>query len=356
MKNLDEQQYLFIKNKIMEKIEIFLHDLLKRYDVVLQNLKQENAISKEIIALFSKLESEKEKFITTELGSGKEYEMIKTIFTKNILECLKTNPNEMLQNLKSFELNQEKTIAKINFMFWKKLMSNDLPLLTLFNLDSLSFEKLEQGDFYDFKLFEEYYSKHLTDKDNLEFFQQLNKDISFTKENVELKLEKFLTIENFNKFFELEDEKIIKQKIKKEQLDELFIQTKINNLLNHYKEKDLRLLIRQNDFNDNILKLLANSKEDIVREEIAKKENLAKSLVVKLAKDKNHKVRMAIAGRKTLPLSLIEELSTDENSFVRTTIAERHDLPKNVIKNLANDSQWIVTETVLQEHYNFKKD
>lgn len=85
------------------------------------------------------------------------------------------------------------------------------------------------------------------------------------------------------------------------------------------------------------LRELAKHPALLVREAVAKREDLPDDLAVGLAYDVSVYVREAIAKRPTLPAAAIERLARDEDTRNRYLIASRRDLPVLVVCQMWHD-------------------
>lgn len=335
MPKLEQQQFNFIKSTLMEKVGNSLPSLLEEHHLVVAQLEQECETSRQILELFSELEKSRKTFFTEKLHSSKENTMLKEFFKQNTLGLLNIDPNEVVQNLEILELSKEKTLTQINFLFWKKLASIDQPLFSLLDLDNLSFDDLRRGEWFNVKLFDRYYSyeRDFVITNPLHYFRELNNEMAFNANNIARILHDFVSIDHCHQFFANETE--ITPTLEKEELDTLFVQAKINHLLNSSDEM-VKRFIQQNEFKHHTLAQLAHHDNHLIRAEIARKDEIDEILVELLAHDKSPIVRWTVAERKTLPLTLINILANDENQMVCTIIAERNDLPKELKKQLAH--------------------
>ena len=99
-------------------------------------------------------------------------------------------------------------------------------------------------------------------------------------------------------------------------------------IMQQNKENDLwrmaALLLREMDFEEEVISRLANEVDPDVRAEIAQRNDLSRGLIYKLASDRDPKVRLEIAKRKNLSQKLITRFKKDYSRQVRNLIYQKY--------------------------------
>lgn len=198
----------FLKNSLMKLIQPRIAELVAQREVSIKKFEGNYEKMVQIKGLLSQLDL------------NDQNEPISTVMTSCLTHCLDITPfriKGIVEGENSFESNfefqKEKAIAKINFFYWKELLSVNPSLVELFNLD-VTFIRQLKNDFLAVSLLGEYYSsKEMETSEQLaNLFNKANQDIAFTQENIERIMDHFLSFEVLNKFIEETSDKI-KQKL-----------------------------------------------------------------------------------------------------------------------------------------------
>lgn len=98
-----------------------------------------------------------------------------------------------------------------------------------------------------------------------------------------------------------------------------------------------KLLLQYEDVDTEIINLLSNDENDIVREMAAIKPRLSDENKIRLSNDKDKYVRYELAKNRRLPLDIVVKLSTDDYDAVRIVIAGRQDTPAEILDKMSYD-------------------
>lgn len=170
------------------------------------------------------------KGLLSQLDLNDQNEPVSAVMTSCLTHCLDITPfriKGIMEGENSFESNfefqKEKAIAKINFFYWKELLSVNPSLAELFNLD-VTFIRQLKNDFLAVSLLGEYYSsKEMETSEQLtNFINKVNQNIAFTEDNIERIVNHFLSFEVVDQFIAETSDKI------KQELEEIGEPTSFN--------------------------------------------------------------------------------------------------------------------------------
>ena len=218
MFKISKPAHEFLKNSLMKLIQPRIAELVA----------QREASIKKFESNYEKMVQVKE--LLSQLDLNDQNEPISAVMTSCLTHCLDITPfriKGIVEGENSFESNfefqKEKAIAKINFFYWKELLSVNPSLVELFNLD-VTFIRQLKNDFLAVSLLGEYYSsKEMETSEQLaNFINKVNQDIAFTSENIERIVEHFLSFEVIDQFIAETSDKI------KQELQEIGEPTEFN--------------------------------------------------------------------------------------------------------------------------------
>lgn len=208
----------FLKNSLMKLIQPRIAELIAQREASIKKFEGNYEKMVQIKGLLSQLDL------------NDQNEPVSAVMTSCLTHCLDITPfriKGIMEGENSFESNfefqKEKAIAKINFFYWKELLSVNPSLAELFNLD-VTFIRQLKNDFLAVSLLGEYYSsKEMETSEQLaNFINKVNQDIAFTSENIERIMEHFLSFEVINQFIGETSNKI------KQELEEIGEPTNFN--------------------------------------------------------------------------------------------------------------------------------
>lgn len=215
---ISKPQHEFLKNRLMKLIQQRIAELVAQREASIKKFEGNYEKMVQIKGLLSQLDL------------NDQNEPISTVMTSCLTHCLDITPfriKGIVEGENSFESNfefqKEKAIAKINFFYWKELLSVNPSLVELFNLD-VTFIRQLKNDFLAVSLLGEYYSsKEMETSEQLaNFINKVNQDIAFTSENIERIVEHFLSFEVIDQFIAETSDKI------KQELQEIGEPTEFN--------------------------------------------------------------------------------------------------------------------------------
>ena len=215
---ISKPQHEFLKNRLMKLIQPRIAELVVQREASIKKFEGNYEKMVQIKGLLSQLDL------------NDQNEPISTVMTSCLTHCLDITPfriKGIVEGENSFESNfefqKEKAIAKINFFYWKELLSVNPSLVELFNLD-VTFIRQLKNDFLAVSLLGEYYSsKEMETSEQLaNFINKVNQDIAFTSENIERIVEHFLSFEVIDQFIAETSDKI------KQELQEIGEPTEFN--------------------------------------------------------------------------------------------------------------------------------
>lgn len=208
----------FLKNSLMKLIQPRIAELVAQREVSIKTFERNYEKMVQIKGLLSQLDL------------NDQNEPISTVMTSCLTHCLDITPfriKGIVEGENSFESNfefqKEKAIAKINFFYWKELLSVNPSLVELFNLD-VTFIRQLKNDFLAVSLLGEYYSsKEMETSEQLtNFINKVNQNIAFTEDNIERIVNHFLSFEVVDQFIAETSDKI------KQELEEIGEPTNFN--------------------------------------------------------------------------------------------------------------------------------
>lgn len=208
----------FLKNNLMKLIQPRIAELVAQREVSIKKFEGNYEKMVQIKGLLSQLDL------------NDQNEPISTVMTSCLTYCLDITPfriKGIVEGENSFESNfefqKEKAIAKINFFYWKELLSVNPSLVELFNLD-VTFIRQLKNDFLAVSLLGEYYSsKEMETSEQLaNFINKVNQNIAFTEDNIERIVNHFLSFEVVDQFIGETSDKI------KQELQEMGEPTEFN--------------------------------------------------------------------------------------------------------------------------------
>ena len=260
----------FLKNNLMKLIQPRIAELVAQRE-----------------ASIKKFESNYEKMVQikgllSQLDLSDQNEPISTVMESCVTHCLDITSFRIRMIVEgdnpfdsNFALQKEKAIAKINFFYWKQLLSNNPSLIELFNLN-ITFIKQLKNDFLDVTLLgKSYSSKEVETPEQLaKLFNKANQDIAFTEDNIERIVNHFLSFEVVNHLIAETSDKI------KQELQEIGEPTNFNliprfdnNLVCSFNQQSMLPLI-------NVVRLINLSKTqdfiDLIQVERETEENPSK--------------------------------------------------------------------------------
>lgn len=86
-----------------------------------------------------------------------------------------------------------------------------------------------------------------------------------------------------------------------------------------------------------IVRLLADSSVYMVRERVARRQDLTVEMMKKLSQDESRHVRLCLAANPKVPQSLLAELSSDEDASVRFKVAVHPNVSEKTLRHLVCD-------------------
>jgi len=110
---------------------------------------------------------------------------------------------------------------------------------------------------------------------------------------------------------------------------------------------------KKNTIDDNTsikdLTKFSKSKDEDVRQEVAKSENCTLEILDLLSKDEDDYVRRTVAENPNCSKEILEILKDDEDSFVRRTVAKNSNCSKEILEILKDDDEIWVNEAALEK-------
>lgn len=218
MFKISKPAHEFLKNSLMKLIKPRIAELVAQREASIKKFEGNYEKMVQIKGLLSQLDL------------NDQNEPVSAVMTSCLTHCLDITPfriKGIVEGENSFESNfefqKEKAIAKINFFYWKELLSVNPSLAELFNLD-VTFIRQLKNDFLAVSLLGEYYSsKEMETSEQLaNFINKVNQDIAFTSENIERIVEHFLSFEVIDQFIGETSNKI------KQELQEIGEPTEFN--------------------------------------------------------------------------------------------------------------------------------
>ncbi len=97
---------------------------------------------------------------------------------------------------------------------------------------------------------------------------------------------------------------------------------------------------------DDVLEVLAKDKDSFLRCKVALNPSTPLSVLGTLASDKDSEVRQSVAKNKSTPANILEKLAKDKESLVRNSVAENKSMPAVVLTGLAQDKDKGVLRSV----------
>lgn len=230
----------FLKNSLMKLIQPRIAELVAQREVSIKKFEGNYEKMVQIKGLLSQLDL------------NDQNEPVSAVMTSCLTHCLDITPfriKGIMEGENSFESNfefqKEKAIAKINFFYWKELLSVNPSLAELFNLD-VTFIRQLKNDFLAVSLLGEYYSsKEMETSEQLaNFINKVNQDIAFTSENIERIMEHFLSFEVIDQFIGETSGKIKQELQEMGELTEFNLIPRIdNNLVCSFNQQSMLPLI-----------------------------------------------------------------------------------------------------------------
>ena len=204
MFKISKPAHEFLKNSLMKLIQPRIAELVAQREVSIKTFESNYEKMVQIKGLLSQLDlNDQNEPVSAVMASCLTHCLDITPFRiKGIVGC----ENSFDSN---FALQKEKAIAKINFFYWKQLLSVNPSLIELFNLN-ITFVKELNNDFLDVTLLSKYYSsKEVETAEQLaNLFNKANQDIAFTQENIERIMDHFLSFEVVDQFIGETSDKI----------------------------------------------------------------------------------------------------------------------------------------------------
>ena len=103
-----------------------------------------------------------------------------------------------------------------------------------------------------------------------------------------------------------------------------------------------------------ILRKLAEDKDEDVRCRVAKNPNIPAEILRKLAEDDDEEVRRRVAWNSNTSVEILSKLAEDENGDVKRGVAMNPNTPVKVLIKLAKDKAWYVREAAEKQLRHFK--
>lgn len=218
MFKISKPAHEFLKNSLMKLIQPRIAELVAQREASIKKFEGNYEKMVQIKGLLSQLDL------------NDQNEPVSAVMTSCLTHCLDITPfriKGIMEGENSFESNfefqKEKAIAKINFFYWKELLSVNPSLAELFNLD-VTFIRQLKNDFLAVSLLGEYYSsKEMETSEQLtNFINKVNQNIAFTEDNIERIVNHFLSFEVVDQFIAETSDKI------KQELEEIGEPTNFN--------------------------------------------------------------------------------------------------------------------------------
>lgn len=218
MFKISKPAHEFLKNSLMKLIQPRIAELVAQREASIKKFEGNYEKMVQIKGLLSQLDL------------NDQNEPVSAVMTSCLTHCLDITPfriKGIMEGENSFESNfefqKEKAIAKINFFYWKELLSVNPSLAELFNLD-VTFIRQLKNDFLAVSLLGEYYSsKEMETSEQLaNFINKVNQNIAFTEDNIERIVNHFLSFEVVDQFIGETSDKI------KQELQEMGEPTEFN--------------------------------------------------------------------------------------------------------------------------------
>ena len=193
MFKISKPAHEFLKNSLMKLIQPRIAELVAQRNEALNDFNEFYETIIQIKQLMGKLNMS---------GQNRVMELIKSSCLSDCLDITSFGIKKILESESEFEFYKEKAIAKINFFYWKELLSVNPALSVLFDFDSLLIKRINSGYAIDVTFFGKHYSSNgVSDKEQTsKLIHAVNQDTDFTQENIERIMEHFLSFEVINQF------------------------------------------------------------------------------------------------------------------------------------------------------------
>ena len=241
MFKISKPAHEFLKNSLMKLIQPRIAELVDQRNEALKDFNEFYTTIGQIKELMGKLNMS---------GQNRVMELIKSSCLSDCLDITSFGIKKILESDPEFESEfdfyKEKSVAKINFFYWRELLSVNPVLPVLFNFDSFLIKQINSGYAIDVTFFDKQYSSNgVSNKEQTsKLIHAVNQDTDFTQENIERIMEHFLSFEVIDQFIGETSNKI-KQELQEmgEPTDFNLIPRINNNLVCSFNQRSMFPLI-----------------------------------------------------------------------------------------------------------------